>query len=485
MKLFKKLLTIGAPAIGAFALIPVSAEGCDPAKVDLLVPQPKTPADITVNLNDAKKFNIIVEKNYDSKTKKTSYVMYAGNDKGAQNIGESRKFNTGFRKQINEILNSQIKEKLLSAVPNLNNTNNLFLNIQPNEIPNDIQNIDIAFTAKVKYGKKISEEQPMVVRVELINLGKNLNLGVYGDKEKESIDAGYKNWTHDGFADVKQVNSSITLLYNAFFGDQAVNIRTSASYPLSAELTFSHEVNVNPTLGEFRKQVAIDPANYTHIKVDWENVSYIDGVVTGVADGDTVSVEPTKYHNVKEGSIQLNQGKLKLRLVGIDTPEKAVGDSKKSVESSPFEYQFAMLSTVYAEKTFPKGRNVRVYLSSNSDPYGRVVGDLFYGTEEGTFDVSYATEITKAGYTYPYETGQTWKKLIVLPNTYEHDVYPHIYDAFNIAIDNSRGFFHYIGNGLNIQSVVTYLYNSKKNNGWQIFWKDSGENVMKFLEKAN
>ena len=108
----------------------------------------------------------------------------------------------------------------------------------------------------------------------------------------------------------------------------------------------------------------------------------ITGKVIGIADGDTITV------------LQ-NKTQYKIRLYGIDTPEKAQDFGNRAKQ---FTY-----SLVY-------GKNVKV-IQEDVDRYGRIVGMIFIG------DICVNEEIIKNGFAWVYQKYcdkplcQEWLKL--------------------------------------------------------------------------
>ena len=98
----------------------------------------------------------------------------------------------------------------------------------------------------------------------------------------------------------------------------------------------------------------------------------LDGRVVEVADGDTLTV------------LDAQQKQHKIRLLGIDAPEKAQPFGQKSKES---------LSGL----AFQKQVQVR---SSKQDPYGRTVGQVFVGNTD------VCLEQVKLGMAWHYKTYQ-------------------------------------------------------------------------------
>ncbi|WP_036452714.1 thermonuclease family protein [Mycoplasma buteonis] len=450
--------------------------------------------DLNVNKDDNswKNFKLVLQKD---KNPINGYHVFIANSlkKNRIDVQKSGLFSQHLSNKLNEYINANIKNALKDAV-NYENTDSIFLNIEKNTIPEKFKNFKLELDVLENVNNKLTPKK-LIIDFNFQNLSKNLNLGIYGYKENDAKrNFPDQKWTHEMFSEVNKIGSSARIDY---FGSSSlgnVTIFTEGQYqPFRASLSLESEVSVNPTFAVADKEVQIKPETYTHIDVDWTKAKYIDGVVKSVADGDTVTlklapigsdgVDPA-FHNINRDVFNFKDNQITIRLAGIDTPEKAVGDNKKSVESSPFEYQFALLSTIYAQKTFPVGRKVRIFISSTSDAYKRVVGDIFYGNEDNKFDVSYSVEITKAGYTFPYAANtNAWENDLAEENSYESVVYPAIYNAFNEAIEKRNGYFKWLGSGDNLKFAESYIYDSKTNTAWTPFWSGSENNVQKALDK--
>ncbi|MGV2392865.1 UNVERIFIED_CONTAM: hypothetical protein O8I53_07735 [Campylobacter lari] len=86
------------------------------------------------------------------------------------------------------------------------------------------------------------------------------------------------------------------------------------------------------------------------------NQSLVKAQIIDGADGDTVKVKIlevpstfTKYPNLK-----INSEEYKVRLAGIDTPEKNVGGT----DSTPYEHKFAEMSSAFAASKLANGKIV-------------------------------------------------------------------------------------------------------------------------------
>ncbi|QNM93580.1 thermonuclease family protein [Mycoplasma sp. Pen4] len=227
------------------------------------------------------------------------------------------------------------------------------------------------------------------------------------------------------------------------------------------DTTINFTLPVNPQL--YNQEVKFESNTFKPVNINWADPQVrgksFNATILSVSDGDTFEVkalEEVPSIGIKENGIY------KIRLSGIDTPEKAVGDSTGSQSSSPFEYGFALLSTHFAEKFDQAyGRNIRI-LSSNRDAFGRYVGDAFFGDD---YQFSYNTEIVRAGYTLPLAEG-TWKDTINEKNTYANLLYRPIAHAMQEARERKNGFWHYFNNP---NKLTFYIYRIKPNNSFDPF----------------
>lgn len=234
------------------------------------------------------------------------------------------------------------------------------------------------------------------------------------------------------------------------------------------------EKEIDPTFASQVDNIIIDESKFKPTNVDWfaedHPKNFFKGKIVEYADGDTMSVRLTEDKPYVFGSVNIQPGEVvKIRLKGIDTPEKAVG--KK--ESNPGEHVFAEMSSQFAINLFnkPQYKDVLVGYADSVEGFGRVVADIFFGKD---FKYSYSAEITRAGYTLPFgETG--WKSAYNSPYTIENEVYPFIAEAMMEAVKNKDGFYHYFISPLNMQKNV---YKIKTNSKWNIFYDYKYDNPV-------
>ncbi|WP_027334887.1 thermonuclease family protein [Mycoplasmopsis felifaucium] len=209
----------------------------------------------------------------------------------------------------------------------------------------------------------------------------------------------------------------------------------SASFlPVVSAACVTKQINDGP------KIVELD----TRINLNVEKVApyMFKAVVVSGADGDTVTVRALEA-NEKNGIAEGIQNKI--RIAGIDTPEKAVGGKIASKQ----EQHFSTQSSDFASKTLFNGKEVYVFLTlgGKSDTFGRFTGDIFYSNEKNQLssiaDVnrSYSVEIIKAGLTLPLDQGGQNLPNMVYSNTAAHWTYYLMGLALKYAKDNKIGFF--------------------------------------------
>lgn len=253
---------------------------------------------------------------------------------------------------------------------------------------------------------------------------------------------------------------------------------------------------ISSSCNEFKNIVGPIKANYeldTRIKLEKEDMLFqkraFKAKVTDNSDGDTVTVEALEA----KPDQQIEKGKeYKIRLSGIDTPEKAVGGQK----SEKREYTYALMSSDFCIKTLSVGKEVIVF-ADEKDSFGRTVGDVFFDPKEikneeiensakpkkeelaklkqqltsqtseeektklkkqiyaleneireltkkiGTFYKSYCVEIVKAGYSLPLTSDSKIDATDSLNFTTEYYTYYLMYQALKYALDTRSGFFKY------------------------------------------
>lgn len=267
----------------------------------------------------------------------------------------------------------------------------------------------------------------------------------------------------------------VKLSYEMFLDDKKIT---------NIGLTLEKNANISlaKTIGQAYKELTANLSDLPKLNIDWNNqtvkAKYFDAYLSGTSDGDTITVTARTAldsQNIKVGDT------VKIRLAGIDTPEKAVS----SELSAPLENSFAVISSKFAkdvlEQTTSAGKvvkqNLRIGFVEGKDGYGRVLADVFFGDN---YEYSYNTSIVSQGYTLPYINGFGWVNKINEANTYENVLYPYMYDAFNKAIENKKGFFRFFNSPEDVQKFV---YLIKPNNEWRPFWSQTEDNVLTKITK--
>ncbi|KKB26922.1 hypothetical protein MM26B8_01360 [Mycoplasmopsis meleagridis] len=239
-----------------------------------------------------------------------------------------------------------------------------------------------------------------------------------------------------------------------------------------------------------------DKAIAKKIDVNWDELVNSSALaeITRWADGDTVyfkviqdfPLDSPLYNEFHDAFI--NQTEFKLRIRGIDTPEKHVG----TLTSSPFEYQYAELSSAFGETNFPAGTKIKVVFNGNAekDAFGRYLGDFFFGNN---FEYSYTVEIVNAGLTLPLYSEDDVKNAINQKRDSFHYSTIQLADAFNEAMINKRGFYKNFvdGDGVNSSiyimkpsSVYAFLSKNREGNIYETGYYDRFLNLEKSSDKS-
>ncbi|WP_025755623.1 thermonuclease family protein [Mycoplasmopsis cricetuli] len=257
--------------------------------------------------------------------------------------------------------------------------------------------------------------------------------------------------------------------YNLFYKNQLVS-------DFNVSIEKESESKANPTMEKFKQNINLSEHKLTNLDINWESEeikkqdNYFDAEIVKYSDGDTLTViaktDLPKY-NVKKGELH------KIRLSGIDTPEKAIQKTK----AAPIEYAFAELPSKFMEDLFNLPLNetlklkdkVRIGFITGKDTYERITADVFFGEN---YQYSYNLEVVSAGLTLPLDDKTEWQFKIKSPNNYYSLVYPKMFKNFNEAIEQNRGFFHYFKSPID---VAFNVYLIKPNTSWSIFWKEKFE----------
>ena len=202
--------------------------------------------------------------------------------------------------------------------------------------------------------------------------------------------------------------------------------------------------------------------------IDWNKLKakYFDAEIVEWSDGDTPIVKVTAI-DPSNTTVKVGE-KTKIRISGIDTPEKFVGGNK----SKDFEHNYAKLSSKFAEEAVPKGSKVRVY-ADQKDAFGRWMGDVFFGEN---YKYLYSVEITRSGLTLPYFSDVSQAlNFAKNPLYWEHYALLQLANAFEFAITNKKGFFKTFALPYWIQSNI---YRMKPNGKWTLLDKKSERNLF-------
>ncbi|MFV8434779.1 hypothetical protein ACNQ17_00535 [Mycoplasma sp. Sp48II] len=308
-----------------------------------------------------------------------------------------------------------------------------------------------------------------------------LKLGINGPKTDEEHAKALK------LTEMDSINAAV---YNAYSED---NILIN---DLEVRIPKDIKTQINPTFEDFNANMTTpNPKIFQNVNINWNKFpvdNYFDGKIVSIADGDTFSVQLFNEKDTIEGTFypggpvfEKAEGQdkpkrnryhePKIRLGGIDTPEKAVDKTM----SPPFEYAFALMPTNFATKLWsmtdpetgkPFGANIRVAFLS-FDAYERVVADVFFGKD---YKYSYNCEIVRAGLTLPYSNtfrNENGVGIHNVKNSYEDLVLEQVAIAMHQAQDAHRGFFHYFEN---TNQISDFIYMAKKNTEGKKF-----ENIYK------
>lgn len=227
-------------------------------------------------------------------------------------------------------------------------------------------------------------------------------------------------------------------------------------------LTLSEPIDITlPTLDDLN--TTPNASTYKPIYADWTKTGFVEGTITGWADGDTPylnvdKVSKTYFENkakwieaIKKGGGKVNT---KIRCFGIDTPEKNVGGS----DAPMFENSLAKKSTSFSQTLIPNGTRVRV-ITQGKESYNRLVGTIFYGDK---FQYSHSAEIVRNGYTLPSDQDSNF-----VPHTETYYTFLAIANALKEAKENKNGFFKVFPSE---RSISSYIYLTRPIvNAWKSF----------------
>lgn len=197
------------------------------------------------------------------------------------------------------------------------------------------------------------------------------------------------------------------------------------------------------------------------------------------SDGDTAKVQIMsdklkKYISLGKGDIT------KVRIFGVDTPEKAVGTTK----SDPEEYKYAAKASEFCSNTLKVGEQYLLFLSSyTTDTFGRLVGDFFFKKNPSDEKyLSYSVEITRSGWTLPHTSLDSIK---LIDEKYSLSYYTLLLIAYAMedAAKNKAGAFK----DFKTPYYFSQIYKLKPNSAYTYFLRDNNTDptyVFQYEKKA-
>ncbi|ADE19959.1 thermonuclease family protein [Mycoplasma crocodyli] len=226
---------------------------------------------------------------------------------------------------------------------------------------------------------------------------------------------------------------------------------------------------------------------YKFSDVDWSKVKYIEGELDKWADGDTpylknITAGDNEISRLfyKQNEAELKKGK-KIRVLGIDTPEKALPGN---IEIKPIELVWAQAASKFGEVTILPNQKVRV-MTDGQPSYDRLVGSIYFGDK---FEYEYSTEIVRAGYTLPNGSE-------ALKATLDGEDLPSYYQSYGIVLaykeakKKQNGFWKIFNDEYDVTNNTSGIYISRQNNGWKIYsdkdFSDEGFTTIEQIIKAN
>ncbi|AMD81237.1 hypothetical protein AXW82_01580 [Mycoplasmopsis canis PG 14] len=311
------------------------------------------------------------------------------------------------------------------------------------------------------------------VQLNLSSYNKTINYGKLGEK-------GQNKTEQEAAQKIENISVLYSITYKPFYKSKNLLGLDNIN------INIKDEVKLNPLLKDLT--INSSPNNFKPTNISFENETIkkasFRAKIESVSDGDTFSIIALESKTLK-GGVTIEEGKsYKVRLSGIDTPEKGVGNGSKYVSASPFEYSFAIHATNFAKKVIDNEKyknDVMIGFVSGKDSYDRITADVFFGEN---YKYSYISEIVRSGHTLPY-SNDIWKLKLQEKDTtsYEYNLYPFIADAFEEAIKNNRGLFNYFDYPGDVSSFV---YLIKSNNKWSPFYweRTSNEEIVRdYLKK--
>ncbi|WP_338583361.1 thermonuclease family protein [Mycoplasmopsis cynos] len=287
-----------------------------------------------------------------------------------------------------------------------------------------------------------------------------INLGVYAEDDSKKIN-------QNAAEKLEKVDTEYEFTYDVYLG----NLKLEGFFE-PVILKEDKNVALKPLLKD--TPINTDVSKFKTLNFDFENDPnlrdlYFKAKVKDVSDGDTVTVISLEDKQLANNvSVEKNK-EYRVRLSGIDTPEKGLGGKKGVRKSSAFEYAFALHATKFAEEILGKefANDVVVGFVSGKDSYERITADIFFGEK---YKYSYNAEIVRAGHTLPFKN-QGWEANVKNKNikSYEYNMYKELAIALSDAIYNKKGLFNYFNNPIEVQRFV---YLIKPNSEWLPFYKE-------------
>ncbi|QKT05353.1 thermonuclease family protein [Mycoplasma sp. OR1901] len=372
-----------------------------------------------------------------------------------------------FENYLNEYVDTVTKKHALNnvVIPNQNGTK-LLRNSK------DVTGYPESFESQIELDGKTK-----TITWKFSSTNSKLDLGTLSKK-------GQDEESQKAALNLDKVKNYITITYKPYLDDKAFLNFKDIEYKFN-----DLETLVNPVLSEM--PTSYDKSQFKEA-FDWtseeaKSVDFFRAKVVRVKDGDTFDVVALENKSNVSNVEIVKDKTYTIRLAGIDTPEKAVGSGKNVVTSSPFEYAFALMPTHFAESLFKDSdeykNDVYVGFVTDFDAYGRVTADIFFGDKH---QYSYNNEVVRAGFTLPYanDAWETAMRSETLQNSYIKSIYPKMYESFNEAVENNKGFFKYFDKPLD---VTKYIYNIKINNKWHPFFKEkidkNSKNIGDYINK--
>ncbi|MGZ9761954.1 thermonuclease family protein [Mycoplasma sp. 394] len=351
----------------------------------------------------------------------------------------------------------KIKEKIASSIQNQFKQQIHLTFLQPQKA---VLRIDDAKSSYPKLVRMKFFDKYVVFKFLYASVSLNLD-----DKPKEP---GQNNPLSQW--DSKSIKDKITLGYQMFYQNHPVDWVSV----VNIEKPFSFDVPIKDM------KVDTDEKNFVPLGIDFNQERFKNKILRAKlvsdSDGDTFTIEPLEAKIIGNAEFKIGE-QYKIRLRGIDTPEKGIGGGKNYKTASPFESHFAYKSTEFAEKIFNKYKDdVLVAFPSGKDTYGRNVADIIFGSNDSSqpindyskYKYSYGVEIIRAGLTLPLSEA-AWSVDFKQAKTddFIYNIYPKMAQAADQAVAEQNGFFKYFDTP---DQVSLYVYLSKRPNSYAPFY---------------